>query len=294
MLPNFLIIGASKCGTTALYYYLKQHPEISFPELKEPKYFSSVGLKFPHKGIGDVSVDRYAVKNFENYKKLFTSIQNIRVGEASPDTIYFYKQTVKLIKEKLGDIPIIIMLREPIQRAFSAYMYLKRDSREQLTFRGGLDAEKQRISDNWDFIWAYKKCGLYTEQLKSFLDNFSNVKIILQEDLKNNTDKILQETFSFLGVDDTFKTDISIQHNESGIPNNFLSKFLLSRTNLFSTVIREVMKKIIPRFLLEKVASKSLKKVSILAEDVAYLKPFFLKDICELEQLINRDLSAWK
>ena len=54
------------------------------------------------------------------------------------------------------------------------------------------------------------------------------------------------------------------------------------------------MKKSIPRFLLEKVASKSLKKVSILAEDIAYLKPFFLKDICELEQLINRDLSAWK
>jgi len=294
MLPNFLIIGASKCGTTALYYYLKQHLEISFPNLKEPKYFSSVEAVFPHNGTGDFSVDKYAVKNFEDYQELFGAIENKRVGEASPDTIYYHEKTVLLIKEKLGDIPIIIMLREPVKRAFSAYMYLKRDSREQLTFRKGLDAEEQRISDNWDFIWAYKKCGLYTEQLKSFLDNFSNVKIILQEDLKNNTDKILQETFSFLGVDDAFKTDISIQHNESGIPNNFLSKFLLSRNNLFSTVIREVMKKIIPRFLLEKVASKSLKKVSILAEDLAYLKPFFLKDICELEQLINRDLSAWK
>ena len=294
MLPNFLIIGASKCGTTALYYYLKQHPEISFPELKEPKYFSSVGLKFPHKGIGDVSVDRYAVKNFENYQKLFTSIQNIRVGEASPDTIYFYKETVKLIKEKLGDIPIIIMLREPIQRAFSAYMYLKRDSREQLTFRGGLDAEKQRISDNWDFIWAYKKCGLYSKQVKLFLDNFSNVKIILQEDLKNETEKILKETYSFLNVDDTFIADISIRHNESGIPNNFFSKFLLSRNNILSTVTRELMKKVIPRFLLEKVASKSLKKVIVSEEDVAYLKPYFYEDICNLEQLINRDLSDWK
>jgi len=294
MLPNFLIIGASKCGTTALYYYLKQHPEISFPDLKEPKYFSSVNAKFPHNGLGDVTVDKYAVKKIEDYKNLFKSIKNKRVGEASPDTIYYHEKTVKLIKEELGDIPIIIMLRNPVKRAFSAYMYLKRDSREKLTFREGLDAEKQRLSENFDFIWSYKKCGLYTEQVRSFLDNFSNVKIILQEDLKRNTNRILQETFSFLGVNNSFKSDISVQHNESGIPNNFFSKFLLSRNNFFSAKIREVMKKMIPRKLLETIASKSLKKVSISSEDIAYLKPFFLKDICELEQLINRDLSDWK
>ena len=116
----------------------------------------------------------------------------------------------------------------------------------------------------------------------------------MQEDLKRNTNKILQETFTFLGVNNSFKSDISVQHNESGIPNNFFSKFLLSRNNFFSAKIREVMKKIIPRKLLEKIASKSLKKVSISSEDITYLKPFFLKDICELEKLINRDLSNWK
>ena len=68
MLPNFLIIGAAKCGTTALYYYLKQHPEISFPKLKEPKFFSSNGETFPHNGVGDVSVDKYAVKSLSNTK----------------------------------------------------------------------------------------------------------------------------------------------------------------------------------------------------------------------------------
>lgn len=294
MLPNFLVIGASKCGTTALYYYLKQHPDISFPDLKEPKYFSSVGIKFPHNGVGDSSVDKHAIKHFDSYKKLFASIKNKRVGEASPDTIYYHEQTAALIKEKLGDIPIIIMLREPVRRAFSAYMYLKRDSRETLTFLEGLDAEENRISENWDFIWAYKKCGLYTNQVQSFVTNFSNVKIILQEDLKNKTAETLKETYSFLGVDDTFKTDISIRHNESGIPNNMISRFLLSRNNAVSTVIRELMKQIIPRFLLEKVASKSLKKASVSVDEIAYLKPYFHEDICALEQLIERDLSSWK
>ena len=152
MLPNFLIIGASKCGTTSLYYYLKQHPEISFSDLKEPKYFSSVNESFPHNGIGDKSVDKYAIKSLTEYKSLFADLHNKRVGEASPDTLYFYDKTASLIKETLGDIPIIIMLRNPVKRAFSAFMYLKRDSREKLSFRDGLLAENRRLKDNWDFI----------------------------------------------------------------------------------------------------------------------------------------------
>jgi len=294
MLPNFLIVGASKCGTTALYYYLKQHPEISFPNLKEPKYFSSIDQNFPHKGVGDVSVDRYAVKSLRQYKGLFQKINNRRVGEASPDTIYFHQKTANHIKKTLGDVPIIIVLRNPVKRAFSAYMYLQRDSREHLSFNEGLLAEEKRLADNWDFIWGYKKCGLYFSQVKTFLDQFSNVKIVLQEDLKKEPKKVLKELYGFLNVDDKFNTDFSINHNESGIPNNIISKFLLSRNNIISTVIREIMKVLIPRKVLERVASKSLSKTSISKEDYLKLKPYFYKDICKLEKLLNKNLSAWK
>ncbi|MDC0249371.1 sulfotransferase [Flavobacteriales bacterium] len=294
MLPNFLIIGASKCGTTALYYYLTQHPEISFPKLKEPKYFSSINTVFPHNGIGDISVDKYAIKSLEDYKILFSNINNKRVGEASPDTIYFHNTTTHQIKEDLGDIPIIIMLREPVRRAFSAFMYLKRDSREKLNFREGLLAESERLDNNWDFIWGYKKCGIYYDQVKAFMDNFSNVKVILAEDLRKETSLVLKDIYSFLDVDATFKSDISIIHNESGIPNNPVSKFLLSRNNIISTAIREIMKKLIPRQILEKIASKSLDRVKILDEDARSLKPYFHDDICKLEKLIKKDLSSWK
>jgi hypothetical protein len=294
MLPNFLIIGASKCGTTALYYYLKQHPEISFPSLKEPKYFSSINEKFPHNGVGDSSVDKYAIKTLDQYKNLFSKIENKRVGEASPDTIYFHAKTAPHVKEILGDIPVIIILREPVKRAFSAFMYLKRDSREPLSFIDGLIAEEERLINNWDFVWGYKKCGLYYEQVKTFIDNFSNVKIVLQEELKTNTPEVLKNLYSFLDVDTTFKADFSINHNESGVPNNFISKFLLSRKNILSIAIRETIKIIIPRNLLEKIASKSLKRVVILEKYEKYLKPFFRDDVLQLEKLINKDLSKWK
>ena len=75
---------------------------------------------------------------------------------------------------------------------------------------------------------------------------------------------------------------------------NFISKFLLSRNNIYATNIRELMKILIPRSLLEKGASNSLKKVSISNEDIRYLKPYFYNDICNLEKLINKNLSAWK
>ena len=112
VLPNFLIVGAAKAGTTALYYYLKQHKDIGFPKLKEPKYFSSSNLKFPHKWVGDSSVDKYAIRDWDKYIDLFINLKDYkRVGEASPDYLFYHNQTAPLIKEKLGDIPIIIICR---------------------------------------------------------------------------------------------------------------------------------------------------------------------------------------
>jgi|TARA_B110000879_G_C11115245_1_gene489224 hypothetical protein len=292
--PNFLIVGAAKAGTTALYYYLKQHVDIGFPDLKEPKYFSSSKLNLPHNGIGDHSVDKYAVKDWTEYLNLFKGLSSYkRIGEASPDYLFYHRETAGLIKETLGDIPIIIILRNPIKRAFSAYMYLKRDSREPLSFREGLDAEEDRLNDNWDFIWGYKKGGLYSEQVKTFLNTFTNVKVILQEELKTDTKRVIKEVYSFLNVNPNFTTDTSVEHNPSGTPKNILAKFLLNRNNKLATTTREFLKSIIPRRILEKIASRSLEKKSISKPNQELLKNYFEDDIAKLGVLLNRDLTKW-
>lgn len=294
MKPNFLIVGAAKAGTTALYYYLKQHADIGFPDLKEPKYFSSINLNFPHNGIGDHSVDKYAVKDWYEYLKLFKGLSSYkRIGEASPDYLFYHKKTANLIKESLGDIPIIIILRNPIKRAFSAYIYLKRDNREPLSFGEGLEAEENRLNDNWDFMWGYKKGGLYSEQIKTFLNTFTNVKVILQEDLKTDTKRVIKEVYSFLKVNPDFKTDTSIKHNPSGIPKNLIAKFLLNRNSKVSVNIRGFLKSVIPRSILEKVASHSLEKKSISRPEQELLKNYFQDDIAKLETLLGKDLSKW-
>ena len=290
MLPNFLIVGAAKCGTTALYYLLNQHPEISFPKIKEPKFFGNYKRKLPHKGTGDKTVDIFTIKTFDDYVKLFKNISNKRVGEASPDSLFYHYNTSQHIKNKLGDIPIIIVLRNPIHRAFSAYMYLKRDSRENLSFKEALFAEDERINNDWDFIWAYKKAGLYHKQIKTFLNDFSDVKIIFNEDLRDDTQSVLNDLYKFLRVNENFKNDTTVSFNPSGIPTNFLSKFILSRRNYFSLFIRELFKKIIPRSVLEKYSKKMLIKNQILDSDYIFLKNYFHDDIKKLSVLINKDL----
>ena len=293
-LPNFLIVGAAKAGTTALYYYLKQHPNIGFPDLKEPKYFSSCNLTFPHLGVGDSSVDKYAVKDWKQYLELFKDLGNYdRIGEASPDYLFYHDQTAPLIREKLGDIPIIIILRNPVKRAFSAYSYLKRDSRERLSFQEALKLEQNRSKENWDFIWRYKQGSKYVDQILSFKNLFSNVHIIIFEKFIQNELNETNKVFEFLGLDKLSHIKI-VEHNVSGEPTNWLTKFILNRNNNFSTSLRELIKLIIPRNILENLSKKTLKKNTIEENDYLKLKDEFQSEIKKLKIILNKDLVEWK
>ena len=293
MKPNFLIIGAAKAGTTALYYYLKQHPKIGFPNLKEPKYFSSVNLIFPHEGVGDSSVDKYAIRDWKQYLELFKGLEGYqRVGEASPDYLFYHRHTAPLIKEKLGDIPIIIILRNPVNRAFSAYSYLKRDSRERLSFNKALKSEETRSKENWDFIWMYKKGSEYADQVLTFKNLFSNVHIIIFEEFIRNGLYETNKVIEFLGLDKLPFINI-IEHNVSGQPTNCLTKFILSRNNHFSTSFRELIKMIIPRSVLESLSKKTLKKNKIEKHEYLKLKDELQNDTNRLKEILKKNLEEW-
>jgi len=294
-LPNFLIVGAARAGTTSLFYYLKQHPEIGLPDLKEPKYFTSHCVRFPHNGPGDQLVDQHAITSLDAYARLFATLGAYkRTGEASPNYLFYYENTPAAIYEVLGDVPIIIILRNPLRRAFSAYSYLVRDSRETLSFREALAAEEQRLENNWDFIWGYKRGGLYCEQVAAYLDGFSQVKIVLQEELRQHPEQVLKELYEFLGVDATFHASTAVLHNPSGRPTNFLVKWILSRNSGVSQHMREILKAHIPRKILERVSSRFLSRLQLSEEDAAHLAAYFRDDVSRLQELISVDLSEWK
>ena len=294
MKPDFLIVGAAKAGTTSIYYYLQQHPDIWFPKLKEPKYFSSKIKSYPQAGVGDWSIDRAVVTKTKDYYNLFKKCPNDKIcGEASPDYLMFSKELAPIIRKELGDIPIIISLRNPIYRAFSAYTYLLRDNREFLDFRKALEKEETRINQNWDFMWHYKQGGLYSNQINDFKNYFSKVHVVFFDDLIKSTNDVCQSIFKFLDQK-KYKILNFTAHNPSGIPNSWFAKNLLNRQSKTFTYIREILKFLVPRKILENVAKSNLNKIKLKEVDFDYLNDYYSIEICTLEKMFDRDLSEWK
>ncbi len=297
-LPNFLIVGAAKAGTTSLYHYLKEHPEIYMSPVKEPKFITAQFLKFPFKGIGDDFIEKSIIKNFDDYKNLFSKAQEERaIGEASADNLYYYKEAIPIIKKYLNNPKIIIILRNPIDRAFSSYTHLLRDNRETLSFEDALQQEEKRKKMNWEFIWYYKDVGFYYKQVKAYLQNFSNVKIYLYDDFKKDTLKVVKDIYKFLGVNPTFTPNIHVKYNVSLVPKyKFIHNFI-EEPNLLKKAVNPIINRLIPRKLkrnlVDLIKKKNLTKPKMKPETREYLKTVYKEDILKLQDLIGKDLSHW-
>jgi hypothetical protein len=287
--PNFLIIGAARCGTTALYHYLKSHHEISMSDIKEPKYFSSIEMKFPHLGKGDLINDRARITSKTKYYNLFKDFNTKAIGEASPDYLFYSKTTSKNILNELGsETKIIIIIRDPIERAFSAYSHLVRDNRENLSFYNALMAEESRKNNNYSFLWHYKEGGEYIRQIADFKSKFKNVLIISSENFQKNKNDTFKKVCRFLGVNTDLNIDEKLKFNPVGKPKNFLVKFILRRDNEFSNLIRQSINFILPDQFLQTITSKFLTKSPIDIKSKEFLKNYYNNEINYLKSLENK------
>ncbi|MDY7015905.1 MAG: sulfotransferase, partial [Cyanobacteriota bacterium] len=151
VLPNFLIIGAAKGGTTSLYTWLAQHPQIYMTPVKEPNFFALQGENFNYPS-GTVS-QRYldeCVTNFEAYLEQFKAVNcEIAIGEASPFYLY-HPQAASRIQQTIPDVKLIAILRDPVERAYSNFLHHIREGFETVEdFSQALQAEESRMRDRW-------------------------------------------------------------------------------------------------------------------------------------------------
>lgn len=298
-LPNFFIVGAAKSGTTSLYHYLKQHPEIYMSPIKEPKYFSSSINKFPHRGPNDIEVDKTVIKSWGDYLGLFGSASvEKRLGDASADYLYFYEHVAPLIKRTSPEAKIIAILRNPIERAFSAYCHLVKEGRETLSFEEAIEIEEERKKKNYEFIWFYKDVGLYYSQVEAYLNAFGekNVKIYLYDDFKQNPLGVTKDVFKFLEVDESFVPDIAIKHNILEVAKNkSLQEFLLDYDHPLKRPLRSVLLSIIGRENTERSVNyfKNKNLMKMKPKTRRYLAELYRDDILILQNLVKRDLSGW-
>ena len=205
--PNFLIVGAVKSGTTAIYALLDQHPEIFMSRQKELRFFAFETRPPNFQGPGDDGRygNSHCVKTWDEYRACFADVKEEKaVGEASP--FYLCSEVApRLIKNYLPDAKLIMILRNPVDRAFSTYMFLRQYGREPLTsFSAALAEEDRRKRDNWEFGWCYRELGLYSRQVQRYLDLFprEQVWIGIFDDFVEQPSSFVRDIFRFLDVDD--------------------------------------------------------------------------------------------
>lgn len=299
-MPNFIVVGVPKAGTTSLYTYLQQHPDIYLSPVKETNFFMLSGQKPHYQGPGDANkINRTSVYDLAHYTALFQAAKPEQVcGEISP--LYLYSKTAaKKIAQDAPEAKLLMILRNPTSRAYSNYLHLRRDGREpEENFLTALTQEEERIQKNWSPFWHYHSVGFYGEQIDRFLQYFprEQMRFYLYEDLLKNPSGLLADIFSYLGVAADFQPNTELQKNVSGLPKSQNLHQLMTKPHFVKQAVRALLPTSFQgklRLLANKIRTQNLAKPEISQDAHQFLVDAYTNDVTHLGKILNRDLSHW-
>lgn len=295
-LPDFILAGSPKCGSTSLYYYLAEHPDIFMPKQKEIHYFTSDKLKSLDQGPKDKTVNSFHIDKLKDYNSQFVKAKDGQIiGEVSPSYINYPDISIPRIKKNLGNPKIIFLIRDPIKRAYSNYLHLIREDREHLSFYEAIQNEQKRIDKRYSDFWYYTFNSFYFNKIKAFDDSFDDILIITTEELKSNTIKTMLKVYEFLGLKEFQPKNFEINYNAGGIyESNLITKFFFRQSKL-----RSFIKRIIPitqnmKHLKQRLISNYKKETpNIDKKTEALLANIFREDVIKLKKEFDVDIEYW-
>jgi hypothetical protein len=310
--PNFFLVGAPKAGTTSLYRYLGQHPDIYMSPIKEPHYFADE-IRFENfdehmqkmSAARDLAFRRYLkgpaserfsggpVDDWGCYLKLFGgATSQTALGEAS--TCYLWSPTAAAnIASAFPDAKIVMVLRDPAERALSQYRHMLSFAPKTISFSQYLDAGMSVRSTEISETYPFLQFGLYSTHILRYLKHFpqNKVHIAFYDDYLRDAPGFVAEVYRFLGVDSSFRADVSERHMAAAIPRSHGLNRGLKRAGIWNLARRASPLPL--RRRLRRLAYRPNSSVSMSAAERARLVAFYRDDINCLSQLVKRDLHAW-
>ena len=292
-LPNFIILGAGKAGTTTLFGSIAQSPDVYAPPKKEIKFFSD---------------DTNYQKGVEWYQDtFFNNAQAYPIRfEVTPVYITFGDKVAPRMKEVYEEYPIkfAVIFRDPVKRAYSHYWHRRRLGHDNLSFNEAIRTEDTRLKQNHhrlypkgNALYGYYHGGCYASLLKPYLEIFpkSSFLFLLQSDLRTNFSGTMDSIFSFLEIESGVELE-PIVSNAASVPRNKFIGTLYD--SLKKTQIKRLYTSIIPRKQRIKIRDQWVDKpfqyppMDPEIEDELYVR--YQDEIKVLEKIIGRDLSHWR
>lgn len=291
-LPTFLIVGVQKAGTTSIYNYLKQHPQIYMSPVKETDFLEQDWEKI---AAETGKTYQKGIRTFQQYQELFEGVRDeIAIGEASPNYLFHYQSSADLISHYLPQAKLIVILRNPVERAYSDYLMHVRDAigRKSLS-------EQIKYSAHKSFII---KKGFYTTPLQHYFDKFGRekIKIYLYDDLCQSPLEMMQDLYRYVGVDETFVPNLSYKAQVAQVPKVDAVNTILKTRNPVRSSFTAILKQILPLQTRQKIRQKLIElnsqdkqKNPLSQQDRQQLLEIYREDILKLQDLLHRDLSTW-
>lgn len=290
--PDLVVIGAYKCGTTTLQHLLEQHPEVHVAAKKEPNYWAFAGM-------ADAELTRHpssewSVRSSAEYAQLFAGARQGQItAEVSPEYLKSSVALRHLAERSTPSTRLVAILRDPCERAFSDFMMYRRDGVEPFDdFHRALDEQETRRKAGLA-IGDYVETGRFAAQLEPWLEAFGDrLLVLLQDDLRSDAASVASRLYAAAGVDPDVEPESLTPQNRSGVPDGAALRAAYRIRTRWGPRLREVVPASAKRFVDERL-QRRLTRVEMPSDVRARLVDTFRPDVERLAVLIDRDLSDW-
>lgn len=303
-LPDFLIPGAARSGTTALFEHLRKHPDVFMPDEKEPMFLSLWNIGKRKEWQGGKLVDDWTIPDLQGYRELFQKAKkHQKWGEASVWYLYDYQTVIRNIQKLYGgkftNLKIVIMLRNPVHRAWSHYLLKCLQMKEPCPFEEVIQPviTRKRLERGLCYSYDYIGFGRYADQIQAWRDTFPEIRIWIHEEFFADLPASMKKLADFLEIPMHPSLLVRRRVNPSGVLRNQFAKKAASwmySPNLLKSGLKWIMPPYYRRAVKLRAMKQLLTREPLPERFGKELSTLYEKEIQAVETLLGRSLDVWR